>query len=197
LTIRISDTGITVDGVPAAQDEAVGLAVAAGSAEVHATGAARSGAVSDLIAALKASGVHLWLANNLSSYRNGGLIYRPVGTRGEDYPEWLRKLRGESGVYVIREARTGQVLYVGESHTGRVYETLTRHFQEWRRWKGFWRGHYGEGHDPGLTYPRHRVEVAVRVTHPNDAIDEEARLIRRLAPRDNLLGQPEHDEVPF
>jgi hypothetical protein len=29
---------------------------------------------------------------------------------------------------------------------------------------------------------------------PN-AIDEEARLIRRLRPRDNLIGQPE--EVPF
>ena len=35
---------------------------------------------------------------------------------------------------------------------GRLYDTLTRHFQTWRRWKGFWRGQYGEGHDPGLTY---------------------------------------------
>ena len=70
------------------------------------------------------------------------------------------------------------------------------HFH-WRRWKGFWRGQYGEGHDPGLTYPRASVEVAARVTSPDDAIDEEARLIRRLHPRDNLLGQPELEEVPF
>ena len=29
------------------------------------------------------------------------------------------------------------------------------------------------------------------------ALDEEARLIRRLRPRDNLIGQPELEEAPF
>ena len=131
--------------------------------------------------------------------RNGTLDYRPVGKRGEPYPEWLRRLRGSSGVYVIRERNADGdpiVVYVGESHTDRIYETLTRHFQEWRRWKGFWRGQYAEGHDPGLTYRRDRVEVAVKVTAPSQAIDEEARLIRRLRPRDNLLGQLD-EAVPF
>jgi hypothetical protein len=69
--------------------------------------------------------------------------------------------------------------------------------QEWRRWKGFWRGQYAEGHDPGLTYPRGAAEVAVRVTAAADALDEEARLIRRLRPRDNVLGQPALEEAPF
>jgi hypothetical protein len=127
--------------------------------------------------------------------RNAALAYRPVGNRGDPYPDWVRNLRGRSGVYVIRER--DDIVYVGESHTGRLYETLTRHFQEWRRWKGFWRGQYGEGHDPGLTYPRSAVEVAVRITSPNAALDEEARLIRRFRPRDNLLGQPELDDAPF
>jgi hypothetical protein len=68
---------------------------------------------------------------------------------------------------------------------------------DWRRWKGFWRGQYGAGHDPGLTYDGGRVEVAVRTTRADDAIDEEARLIRRLRPRDNLLGQPAEEPVPF
>lgn len=130
--------------------------------------------------------------------RNGSLTYRPVGRRGERYPEWLRALKGSSGVYVIRE-RNGEgepeVVYVGQSNAGRLYETLTRHFQTWRRWKGFWRGQFTEGHDPGLTYKRDRAEVAVRVTSPAVALDEEARLIARLRPRDNLIGQPE--EVPF
>lgn len=132
--------------------------------------------------------------------RNGSLEYRPVGKRGEPYPEWLRRLRGSSGVYVIRE-RDGDgdpvIVYVGESHANRLYETLTRHFQEWRRWKSFWKNQYSEGHDPGLTYRRDRVEVAVKVTTPSKAIDEEARLIRRLRPRDNLLGQLELEEAPF
>jgi hypothetical protein len=129
--------------------------------------------------------------------RNGAFTYRPVGERGEPYPEWLRALRGSSGVYLIRDRSSREILYVGESSTGRLYETLTRHFQEWRRWKGFWRGQYAEGHDPGMTYPRGACEVAVRVTAPRDAIDEEARLIRRLRPRDNMLGQPQDEAVPF
>lgn len=128
--------------------------------------------------------------------RNAGLVYRPVGAPRERYPEWVRELDGESGVYVIRDARTHETLYVGSSST-RLYATLTRHFQQWRRYKGFWRGQYGEGHDPGLTYDRARVEVAVRLTSPADSLDEEARMIRRLNPRDNILGQPELEDAPF
>ncbi len=128
--------------------------------------------------------------------RGASLTYRPIGDRGEPYPTWIRDLRGESGVYVIRDRTTREILYVGESHTSKLYETLTRHFSTWRRYKGFWRGQYAEGHDPGLSYPRASVEVAARITSPARAIDEEERLIRRLSPRDNLRGQPE-EEVPF
>jgi murein DD-endopeptidase MepM/ murein hydrolase activator NlpD len=127
--------------------------------------------------------------------RNGSLVYRPVGARGEPYPDWVRALKGKSGVYVIRQG--GETVYIGESHAAKLYETLTRHFQDWRRWKGFWRGQYAEGHDPGLTYKRSSVEVAVRVLSGDRALREEARLIRRLKPRDNLIGQPELEAVPF
>jgi murein DD-endopeptidase MepM/ murein hydrolase activator NlpD len=130
---------------------------------------------------------------HLDVLRNGGLIYRPVGARGEPYPQWVRDLDGESGVYLIRQ--DGELVYVGAS-VGRLYDTMTRHFQVWRRWKGFWKGQYGEGHDPGLTYDRDSVEVAVRITRASEALDEEARLIQRLRPRDNLIGQSV-EEVPF
>mgnify|MGYP000906227783 CR=1 FL=1 len=133
-----------------------------------------------------------------AAHRNAGLAYRPVGKTGERYPDWLHALKGKSGVYVIRErSASGKptIVYVGQSNTGRLFETLTRHLQTWRRWKGFWKGQYAEGHDPGLTYNRARVEVAARVTSPDEAIEEEARLIARLRPRDNLIGQPE--DVPF
>ncbi|MGE0404025.1 MAG: peptidoglycan DD-metalloendopeptidase family protein [Kofleriaceae bacterium] len=132
-----------------------------------------------------------------SAHRNGTLsAYRPVGDRGEPYPDWVRALKDEAGVYVIRDAETHEVLYVGSS-AGRLYDTLTRHLQTWRRYKGFWRGQYGEGSDPGLTYPRGDVEVAVRLTSAEDALDEEMRLIARLRPRDNQIGQPELEEAPF
>lgn len=130
-----------------------------------------------------------------STLRNaGGLYYRPVGERGEPYPDWVRALKDKAGVYVIRSA-DGEIVYVGSS-AGRLYDTLTRHFQRWRRWKNFWKGQYSEGHDPGLTYPRGEMEVAVRLTSPDASLDEEMAMIRRLRPRDNLIGQPD-EEAPF
>lgn len=132
--------------------------------------------------------------------RNGALsAYRTVGDRGEPYPDWVRALKGEAGVYVIRDADTHEVLYVGSS-SGRLYDTLTRHFQTWRRWKDFWKGQYSEGADPGLTYRRAAVEVAVRLTAPSESLDEEMRLIARLRPRDNQIGQPNtatDESIPF
>jgi Peptidase family M23 len=143
---------------------------------------------------------HLDDPRHAMAARNAALVYRPVGDRGDDYPAWVRDLRDKSGVYVIRQrGDDGEpvVVYVGESHSGSLYETLTRHFQIWRRWKGFWQGQYGQGHDPGMTYDRGSVEVAVRVLPANRALDEEARLIRRLRPRDNLIGQPALEDAPF
>ncbi|MCX5744591.1 MAG: hypothetical protein NT062_19040, partial [Proteobacteria bacterium] len=130
--------------------------------------------------------------------RNAGFVYRPIGAPGEAYPDWVRVLKDKAGVYVIRDAESREIVYVGSS-AGRLYDTLTRHFQTWRRFKGFWKGQYAEGHDPGLTYDRDSVEVAVRLTSPAASLDEEMRLIRRLKPRDNLIGQPEsvEEEVPF
>lgn len=129
------------------------------------------------------------------------LTYRSVGAPGERYPAWVRALRGASGVYVIRDRATGETLYVGESHAGKLYETLTRHLQRWRRWKSYWRGQYSQSdHDPGVTYDRDSVEIAARVLSPEGAIDEEARLIRALKPRDNvnrLAVADALDEVPF
>jgi hypothetical protein len=63
--------------------------------------------------------------------RNASLSYRPIGRSGEPYPAWVRALRGKSGVYVIRERQrdgSSPIVYVGESHTSRLYQTLTRHF---------------------------------------------------------------------
>ena len=107
-------------------------------------------------------------------------------------------------MYVIKELQrdgSALIVYVGESHRGRLYSTLTRHLQAWRRHKKFWRDQFGgQGHDPGLTYPRDRVLVAARVLSPARAMAEETRLIRKLRPRDNLLKQPDdaaEDVVPF
>lgn len=90
------------------------------------------------------------------------------------YPGWVRALKKRSGVYVIRSANDKKTLYVGESHTGRLYETLTRHFQAW------------SGRTAGPTYGRGSVLVAVKVTPAGRAVDTQNRLICELKPRDNV-----------
>lgn len=134
-----------------------------------------------------------------SRRRNAELVFRPVGASREAYPEWVRALRGLSGAYVIRErlgARKPVVVYVGQSQAKRLYETLTRHFQRWERRKKFWGGQFS-ANDPGTTYERAAVDVAVSITDAADALDEEARLIRRLSPRDNVLRRTDEEDPPF
>jgi hypothetical protein len=201
--VQIRGDEVHVDGERHELAAVVTACRAAGAAEVTASGDAIVGVIASVLATLKDAGVvvyadpDLWRLGDASAEepRNGSLSYRPIGRRGDPYPDWVRSLKGKSGVYVIRER--GVIVYVGQSGANRLYETLTRHFQTWRRTKDFWKGGYAEGHDPGLTYDRASAEVAVRTTSAEKALDEEARLIQRLKPRDNLLGQPELDDVPF
>ena len=99
------------------------------------------------------------------------------------------------------ERRTsGSGMGAAETCAGNRASAPRPHFH-WRRWKGFWRGQYGEGHDPGLSYDRTTAEAAVIITPPQHAYELEMRLIRRLRPRDNLVGQapaaPPLEEAPF
>lgn len=130
------------------------------------------------------------IASRDDGRRNGSLSFRPVGGTGDDYPDWFTALRGVAGVYVIRERQddgTVPIVYVGSAR-GNLYATISRHLQAWRRSKTFWQGMHGT-HDPGLTYARDRVDVAVILTTPDDARTVEYETIALLGPRDNVIGQ--------
>lgn len=127
------------------------------------------------------------------------LVYHSIGSDGASWPQWVRDLKTASGAYVIREhGSNGRVLYVGSSG-GALYDTITRHFQQWKRKKQWWKGLRGAGHDPGLTYSRARCCVAVCLTRKGSHTEKEADLIRRLRPSDNLVEHPdgELEESPF
>lgn len=94
---------------------------------------------------------------------------------GNPWPAWFPPA-GRSGVYLIR--RAGAVVYVGESHTGRLRKTLARHFQAW------------DGPTAGPTYPRKGTEVAVEIVAHGAAVDRQNALIAQLRPRDNIQGKP-------
>lgn len=101
------------------------------------------------------------------------------------YAPWVRQLKERNGVYVIRDALDGDVYYVGESHSGRLYSTLTRHFQYW------------DGYTAGTTYDRDGVEVAVsHLDEPSrEVIRAQVELIEALAPIDNSHHQLGDDEL--
>ena len=98
---------------------------------------------------------------------------------GDENPEWplfVRELRGKSGVYIIRDRETKDVLYVGESHTGRLKKTLLRHFQAW------------SGKTAGPTFSRNSVEIAVEVTSEANAVPRQNKLIADLRPTLNRIN---------
>ncbi len=102
----------------------------------------------------------------------------PNGRRG--FADWLRALRvdtdhGLNGVYLIRDASTHEMLYIGESHTARLYETLTRHLYSWN----------GKGSGP--SYHPSLVEIAVIVaeTPLDEPVADQYALIQEHHPRDN------------
>lgn len=107
----------------------------------------------------------------------------PAVIAGGHYHQHLAELRNYkvSGVYAIIDD-VGQVLYVGESHTGRLYDTITRHFRSWRidprqDAQGRRRG--------GTTYDRRAVQVAYLITNADEAQAQQYAEIQRLQPRDN------------
>ena len=128
--------------------------------------------------------------------------WRPVGGQGKPYPGWMQKLRKSSGVYAIRVIGmwTNKVVYVGESHSGRLTKTIARHFAAWGRSKAWWSGMFS-GTDPGRTYDRAECEVCVEVTGQDRceslrAIALQTSWIRELHPRDNIQDASE-EKIPF
>lgn len=106
-----------------------------------------------------------------------GLEYRPVYEGGK-VAQWVRDLKGKSGVYIIRETGfVGNFLYVGESHTGRLKKTLLHHFQRWK------------GETAGPTFRPEGIEVAVIRTPPAKAFDLQMAIIQELSPVHNRDGK--------
>ena len=102
--------------------------------------------------------------------------FAQVGDAGA-YPAWIRNLRRQSGVYIIRDLHSGQTAYVGESSSDRLYSTLTRHLQKWTN----------KFDTAGATYDRADVEIAVIVVPRAHANYLQNELICVLDPPDNRL----------
>ncbi len=102
----------------------------------------------------------------------------------------IQALLNKSGVYVIRDRFSKEVLYVGESHTNRLKKTMIRHFQSWnsnskKSTLKYIKEFLGLDIGAGRTYDLDLVEIAYKVTPKNDAIELENDLIIKLNPRDN------------
>ena len=115
-----------------------------------------------------------------------GLVFRPVKV-GRQIADWVRELNGKSGVYVIREKahpiiaflEMAEIQYIGESHTGRLYTTLLRHFQKW------------SGKTAGATFAASKVEVAVVRCPANRALNLQNAMIEEFRPKLNITANPD------
>lgn len=95
------------------------------------------------------------------------------------YDRALRRAMHErSGVYVVRRRGKKRPEYVGESHTGRAWKTLLRHFQGIASFRA--RDEWA----PCVCADRY--EVAFLPTRADKALSVEARAIRRYRPAHNL-----------
>jgi excinuclease UvrABC nuclease subunit len=111
-----------------------------------------------------------------------GYQYRSVAKNNKNkFPQWMNILKNRSGVYIIKNRNTGEVLYIGESHTGRLDNTLKRHFYAWEDSPE--REHF--------IFHTHDVEVAVILTPPKNAQKTQNILIKRLLPKHNTQAIPE------
>lgn len=114
-----------------------------------------------------------------------------VGGKYHPHLAAIRSTRS-SGIYAIVAGRS--VLYVGESHSGRLYDTITRHFREWKidprkDAQGRRRG--------GTQYDRRKVRVVYVITEPDTAQTLQYAEIERLRPRDNSIDGKSVDVIPF
>lgn len=116
--------------------------------------------------------------------------FRPWN-KGGGYHSKLLKLQRASGVYAIWST-SGKLLYIGESHTGQLYDTITRHFRDWRVAADDAQGRRRGGHE----YKRGGVKVAVYTTEPGAAQDVQLDFIRAMNPRDNVLDGHSIAPVP-
>ena len=98
---------------------------------------------------------------------------------GRTIRPWVRELAGKSGVYVIREkGLLGSIVYIGESHTGRLNTTMLRHFQHWT------------GKTKGPTFARLKVEIAIIKTRKENAVEMQNALIAEHKPALNVTAKP-------
>ncbi len=114
------------------------------------------------------------------------LEFRPI-KEGRAIAPWVRSLKGKSGCYLIREKNgflifSGDVVYIGESHTNRLYSTLLRHFQHWT------------GKTAGATFQVTKVEVAVVRCPANRALALQNSLIEEYRPRLNTTANPDAEK---
>jgi excinuclease UvrABC nuclease subunit len=104
--------------------------------------------------------------------------FKPV-KEGNAVAGWVKALKGKSGVYLVRERGFwGEVLYCGESHTGRLNATLLRHFQHWT------------GPTAGPTFPAEKVEVAVILAQEEKTVELQNTMIAKYEPTLNVAGKP-------
>ena len=103
------------------------------------------------------------------------MTFRPIYENGKP-AQWVKDLAGKSGVYLVRENFFEQVVYVGESHSGRLKKTLMHHFPHWT------------GPTAGPTFDPDTHSAAAITTPGENALEAQNGLISEYTPELNTQG---------
>lgn len=103
--------------------------------------------------------------------KNGETLYK------NNIPGLKRKVR-QTGVYVIKSKKTGEIIYVGCSwkNGGQLYKTIFRHFQTWN-----------DNEQERAVYDKNKYLIKVIYCPGKNALILERYFIRVFKPRDNSL----------
>ena len=103
-----------------------------------------------------------------------------VQSAGKLNVELRDKMVGRSGCYAFRETRGRKCLYVGESHTDRLWKTMLRHTHA--------RESFERQDEVAIWADRETVQIRYWISDPDAAIALECRLIQILRPTLNKTG---------
>lgn len=120
--------------------------------------------------------------------------WHPLIVRGAFNDAIKRQAERSSGAYAVRERATHKVVYVGSSHSGRLWKTMLRHFHAAASFKKVREGFVTsspENYDVAIAVTSHGKRARTKGGRDEKALAQEVAWIKSLHPEGNITGGEE------
>jgi hypothetical protein len=120
--------------------------------------------------------------------------WHPLIVRGAFNDAIKRQAEHASGAYAIREKGSHRVVYVGSSHSGRLWKTMLRHFHAAKSFREVREGFVTEkpdDYDVAIAVTSHGKRARHKSGRDERALAQEVAWIKSLRPSTNVTGGEE------